>query len=172
EVHPPVYITSTEWLLYEMGTITLPPGMWRDATTGLYQGPGDQLLILTASRLSGTGELRCDEWILIPYEHFLYLPEMDDDIDVGSPDPNHHIFTYEDDIVDAIGENIIGTGAPGSRTTRIQVYQAGLNDWGYPRQGGLLVMAGNTRGSGTIQHNPTDSMTMTFNVFKRYKSYK
>ncbi|MHC4488918.1 MAG: hypothetical protein ACYSW7_07040 [Planctomycetota bacterium] len=175
EFQQDVYLTSTEWVLYEMGTITLPPGMWRDASANaFYQGPGDQMLAIAAERLSGSCELRCDEWIMIPYEHFLHLPEADAEFDIGSPDPNHLILTYEDDITTASGENIIGTGAPGARVTRIKPYQAGLNDWGYPRQGGLMIVAGNILDDSTraLRHNPSSTVTMEFTVFKRYKSYK
>lgn len=172
EKYQDIYITSTEWVLYEMGTITLPPGMWRGATEAMYQGPGDQLLILSAERVSGTAELQSDRWYLIPHEHFFHLPEMADDIDVGAPDQEHFVFTYEDDIIEAVGENIIALGAPGARTTRVSPYQTGINAWAYPRIGGLIVAAGNIRGSGNLKHDATAQLTFTLRVHQRFKSYR
>jgi hypothetical protein len=157
-----VYISSTDWRLYEMGTITLPPGMYRQATNdALAFEVGDQGLILTAEKLTGTTELKCDSWVLIPHEHFAHISEMDDDLtDIGST--VSFILTYEDDIIEGLSENIDPT------TGRIKTCQVSVNNWGYPRMGAFLVVAGNRAST----HVLTDEMRIVMDVFRRYKSYK
>jgi hypothetical protein len=123
EQHPDVYVTSQQWLLYEMGIINIPNMQYRYQNTQLPSsaGEGQISFILGAERISGTMELRCDEWILIPYEHFLYVTEMDHE---GS-EQIAVTLTHEDDTVESIGSDLDVTIA--TRTT--QIYEMGLNNW-------------------------------------------
>jgi hypothetical protein len=168
EQHPDVYVTSQEWLLYEMGIINIPNMQYRYQNTQLPEsaGEGQISFILGAARISGTMELRCDEWILIPYEHFLYVTEMDHE---GS-EQIAVTLTHEDDTVESIGSDL----AIEHSTRTVQIYEMGLNNWTYPRDGGRLVVAFNSMHPTTdvISHVDTNSLSIGLEVFRRWKSFR
>lgn len=170
---PDVYVTSQEWLLYEMGVVDIPGPSYRyenSLVTG-GAGTGEVTFILTAERISGTMELRCDEWILIPYEHFIYADRMDDTADAGATvEIVNSALTQENDIVEFVG----GITGEGTYQARFSIYEMGINDWSYPRNGGTMVSAFNVKHptTDTISHISSKTSSISLKVFRRWKSFR
>jgi hypothetical protein len=130
------YIDSdTSYRLYPMGTVMLPPTGYRQVLQGIIDTDApawwdDLRLHLEAERLTGTGDLRSDCFVLIPAEHSIFM----DNISLGAG-TNLHIITNEDGSLEAYGGTL----------TSISQYpiisDTGIKPWGYPKDGGVFVIA-------------------------------
>jgi len=153
-----VYINNqTSWKLIELGYINLPthPNKYYDATgiTFLYER-----VKIYAERLSGAGDLHMDCLVLIPAEH---------------------LFSCRGGLVGAAsigGPMYVITGPDGSQyakgTTSQGVFfdaQAAFNDWVYPAEGGVVVIAGQGF-SGHVKGSAFSKINLQ--VYPRWKSYR
>jgi len=59
-----VVVDSADWFLYPLGTVTIPPVKGDTASSLVLKS---MRLQVEAERTAGTGSLRCDKFILIPY---------------------------------------------------------------------------------------------------------
>jgi hypothetical protein len=87
---------------------------------------------LEAERISGTGDLRTDCYVLIPAEHSVFL----DKLGVGASG-HIEIFTNEDGSLEAYVTNAGRTQI----TDYPIVSDTGIKPWAYPKDGGVIVAA-------------------------------
>jgi hypothetical protein len=136
------YITGTDtpgtsYQLVPMGTAMLPPTGLRYALQNF--GPPmtnlwDSLRFTWhAEKLSGSGNLNFDSFILIPAEHSIYLENME-----LSSSEVLNVLTNEDGTLEAYVTN----SAESLLQSFPVVSDTGINPWGYPRDGGIFVLAG------------------------------
>ena len=153
-----VVIDSTEWKLYSLGTIQIPPlaGL---TTSDMFKSYG---LLLQAERTAGAGSLRCDKFILIPIsEGALYASNvaMTTSNHVGririTPDGTVNGRTYSD----AACTDIIMSMAPRPQ---------GPYSFTLPVNNGLAVFAG----QGATSHVEADHVELTFYWLHRWRTLR
>jgi hypothetical protein len=134
----PVYITSTNWHLYETGEITIPAtGMQVQesdlhAVANAYTGDvRNSQWEIWAERVSGAGSIDLDGIMLIPSGHMIYAKSGL--IQYAYFQAALHIYTNERDEVRPI--YVDASSYPSEATTWY------ARDWYIPAAGGLLVSA-------------------------------
>jgi hypothetical protein len=152
-----VYISgSTNWTIFELGHVIIPPTGNRENRAGTGTVIEDYRLSLYAERISASGTLDVDCFILIPSEHFFYADKCS--------------------LSAATGALSIYTGPDGYQYA-LQVASGGvhqnirysLNDWYYPVGGGLLVMCYDLTSSGSTL---TQTVDLSAELYPRYEMFK
>lgn len=152
-----VTIEDTDWRLYALGTVQIPPmntrGTIYDYTLQSYR------LCLQAERVSGTGNLRCDNFILIPIgESAIYVSDASISSNESgriciAPEETIHGYVYN-------SGNITGT-----MTVRPQ----GPYGYVFPVAASYIVFAGQSTGA----HVKTTTATIGFNhILPRWRTLR
>jgi hypothetical protein len=148
---PEVYLSSTEYHLYEMGEFQIPP---YGRFTG-QQGIFGMRLNVEARRAVGTGKLYADAIILIPADHLLAASSVE--VATGKA---LEVVTGPDFKESAV-----------AKVTATQVREAvaklTTNNWRFPKEGAVLVAAFE-RSSG---HVITDTGSVTMTLVPRWIGY-
>lgn len=152
--HKTVYISNTSAELIELGEITIPPFGYRSDVQGT-NAVRQFMLQLWAERISGSGSLDLDCFILIPSEHMFYADGAEL-LAISGHAVN--FYTFEDEQRVAIHY--------------ISDYpQANLEyaptDWVYPKDGGVLVVAAQRDGAQVI----TDTLDVEYTMYPRWRTY-
>jgi hypothetical protein len=152
-----VYISGqTNWQMYELGHVIIPPTGNRDASASTSDVIKYYRLNLWAERISASGNLDVDCFVLIPSEHFFYV----DKCSLGGTTGDLIIFTGPD------GYQFIVQVGSGSVWQNVRY---SLNNWKYPLGGGLLVVCYDlTSGGSTL----TGTVTMAASIYTRYETFK
>lgn len=146
QVHYPIQHVApshTNWGLYSLGTIDIPSGgLRRQAIDNLTIGHivRNHQLRIFAERSGGTGDLDMDCLILIPADHAIYIDGMAASI---TTDDDVWVFTHEDDTLSCYIEQAAG----GDVVDFPAISSIGVNPWGYPAEGGILVVAAERKGN-------------------------
>lgn len=125
----------TNWFLAPLGTIDIPSGGLRQIVIDnltIADVVHDMEIRLWAERISASGQLDWDCLILIPADHSILVQGIEYS---ASADDDVYVFTTEDGQLAAYVHD-------GSLVVeRPSVGDIGTNPWGYPEDGGLLVVA-------------------------------
>ncbi len=144
----PVYgISNQLYKFVELGVITIPSFGWREPwlSNNLLNRFS---LELRAERVYGTGYLRCDCFVLIPYRHFLHVAKAE----------GRYISVYTSELGEIIG--VLSESGEVSNNLEIAV-----NDWEYPHNGGVLVVAAERK----TQQWHLDTVSFTMNYRERWR---
>lgn len=154
--------SDTNYHLYEMGVIQIPPEGYRQLRRDNEGGLRANQLTLVAERLSGTGDMFVDSYIFIPYSHFISLDSMQIQGTGGLTTGDLYIIQDEDDIVTAY---LIGTNWP-PPTHRPE---PSINDWHIPPYTqGTWVAALDC----VLDNSATKALlSVTLEIYPRYFSY-
>ncbi len=155
----------TNWGMYSLGTIDIPPGGLRKMATNKL-GTGNVVralqLRLHTERLEGTGDHEMDCFILVPADHSIFIDGITASIVV--PD-DIWVFTNENDTLSCYVE------APGTGTIIDfpAVADIGIDTWGYPQGGGFLVVAAERK---TLSNWGDTFLRIDIDdLYKRYLNY-
>jgi hypothetical protein len=157
---------KTSWNLVEMGEIQIPPTGNRDGVMTTDDALGYFGLLLSAERLSASGTLDVDGFVLVPSEHII----TGDGADVYSGNSGQldyytaplYPFSEKGDDQYAIFRN----PAP---VNGIQFVDYTFTNWQYPIIGGTLVVAAEPWNAG---HDLTATVNASLTVYPRWKSYR
>lgn len=158
--------SSTQWGMHSLGIIDIPSG-------GLRQLPITKLTVgeivrnmklrIHAERTAGSGNLHMDCLILIPADHTIFVDGITTTL-VANDDV--WVFTHEDDSLSAYVEK----PADGSIIDFPPVADIGIEPWGYPEGGGLLVVAGERGKADSVFGDVFDEFHID-DLFKRFLIY-
>lgn len=146
----------TNWNLIELGRVKLPPTGNRD---GIGEAAGDIPYIglnVWAERMSASGTLDMDCFILIPTDYLLYLEQCY----VWASGGPTKIYTSPLNEQYALSR----TGSTGAIINTL----GSFNNWFYPAGGGALIIAAQELG----QHTLGWTVDITLDLYPRYKIYK
>lgn len=158
-----VYLSAVDngnlvyWNLIELGTINLPPA---DNRNGIHT-VGDALkyagILFSAERISVAGTLYVDEFILIPIDGLLTITEANVSGLLGA---EMRVYT------DPLG-NVISYAAHGA-TPALVGLPAVVQSWGWPHDGGLIVVACQKN----TDHELSLTTTLAFEIYPRWEQYR
>lgn len=159
---PPVFISHTFDRLYEMGEIQLPMWGWR--ASSFPETMKQVRLNLEARRVSGTGKLIADAFILIPAEHMFVWTGATVDT-AASGDVGAYVETQEDGRI--VG--VVVSGSEPSETVE-SIAAVTARDWRFPKEGGVLVIAmeRSANGGSTVL---TDTCDLSLTMRERWLGY-
>jgi len=150
-----VYIDNTNWRLWELGEIQIPPG---GVLAGVTSGARYAEIQVWAERVSGTPLLDLDCLVLIPATHFLYGDGAEIEYVIGATRPA--TITVREDDLTAAQANFGGTA---------EAYLDYLvRDWYLPVGDSMFVLAAERNGG----HYLTDAVDVDLSYFPRWLSYR
>jgi len=149
-----VYLTSENpaaWRYVSLGEVQFPPqrGLMQATLLNFFS------LVLWAERIEGTASLQAAKYILVPAEHNVFTERQ------TTYDPTVYQYvrtTPEGDVQGYVG------GAP-----VLETLLPTAQDWAYPYDGGLLVMAAEAAGG---VETAGLFATITFTIRKRWQGYR
>lgn len=147
-VNTRVNIVGTSWMLYDMGTIRLPPFERKFGISGLETYMG---VIGEAERISGSGNLEMDELILIPLEYGFVS------IDALANTGSVTVYVNPNEVTEANGENTFN-----------QVELSNRN-WGFPIDSTVLVVGA---ASGASSHSLAMKIQLAINYVRRWRTLR
>jgi len=158
----PVYIENTNWRLRELGEVSIPPSGWRAANAN--PAVIDNVTIqVWAELIEGSGNLDLDCLVLIPANHYVSFDSAAIWWDaVGPTFYNAHIYTFENDILDAQGSSV---NVPSAAHSALPHSSRG---WYRPMLDyNRLVFAA----EGDTEHILSDTVTLEMTTLARWLSY-
>lgn len=164
DTYEDIYIDNTDWRMYEMGVIQVPPEGYRTERRGTgNEGLSTLAIGLSAERIAGTGSLYADYAVWIPQEHYLYIGNAKN---AGSAGNYTYVYVSEDGEV--IGHN--SRGAPDHH------YQCEISakNWHWPADPAkkfIVVAAADMFIEDTEEHNFNKSLDIQVTVRPRYHSF-
>lgn len=162
ETYQDVFVDSTQWRLYEMGVIQIPPENYRSARR--FKRPEFyQLNIgLAAERITGSNDLLVDYLTLIPQEHSISISNAEL---FGTGDMN--VITDEEDIT-------FGYATVWSPAWEKFVHELSTNNWTWPSDPNrkiIAVMAADLLDGDGNHSFTTQPSFVLFEIIPRYHSY-
>lgn len=146
----------TNWNLIPLGVVQIPPTGNRDSRASLNDEIGNYHLVLYAERLSASGSLDVDCFLMIPAEHLAVI----DGAQVGSTGGPLTIYSSQDEVQYALGR----TAASGNFGN----VEYEFDNFVYPIGGGLLVLAA----QGASEHLLSRTCDLDLTLKKRWLSYR
>jgi hypothetical protein len=153
-VGPYIYASSTDYHIYEMGVISIPPYS-RPLTSILLD---NFQILLYVKNLGAANTLSADCFVPIPSRHYMKVSNCT----MGGSSIVHS-YVSEDDTLSAFTYND-GTGTFDLDTT------VGINNWVYPIEGGMLVFASeDSTGSSLLANENQVGVSLTY--VERFRTY-
>jgi hypothetical protein len=149
---------TTAWRLEPMGEIQIPSWPFRENAGDPDLVSRDFTIQIHAERTAGTGDLYLDALILIPSEHFMSLEGAIIEYDGFAAEVFARISEYGEevalffDVDQRIKSNLV----------------ASFNNFVYPIEGGLLVVAGERTSSSVV----TDTVKFAVSWYPRHRNHR
>jgi hypothetical protein len=159
-----VYVEDTEWHMYEMGVIQVPPEGFRAARQLDYDDLYAMNLGISAERITGSNDLFIDYMCWIPQEHYLYASNIWGTNTAGYD--NARMYTTEDDEIVGITHK---TGSPWAAYR----HEITSKNWTWPADPDkklIVVACSDTYPSGSA-HEFDISLEVSVEIIPRYFSY-
>lgn len=150
-----VEVSSTNWHIYELGTVNIPGAGYRDEAD---PDPRDWGIWLDAERVSGAGNLECDVLYMVPSWALAMIDNQANSSTVGAA---LSLVTLADD-TQRTYEVLVG---PPQVITQPDV---ATSNWLMPREPGVLVVVGDE----TAGHVLTRTADLTMYYYPRWRLYR
>jgi hypothetical protein len=148
---------TTAWRLEPMGEIQIPSFPFRENVGNLDAVARNFTIQIHAIRTAGAN-LYLDALILIPSEHFVSVENAAIEYDGAAAKMRVRITEYGEEVA-------LQEATDGLLTTNLV---SSLNNWRYPIEGGLLVVAGERASSSVV----TDTISYAVGWYPRHRNHR